>query len=236
MRNGAPAQLTSLANHLREVVAERARDLIRVNQELSERTTTLERTLREREAFVYTVTHDLKAPMTSILLATEALIDEYGAERSRGVGRDLAQLGRLARRAEEMLHDFLSAFRITASPEAPGDVSLELPVRDALDMLRPKIAARGVRIDIGPLPVVRGKHGKLVHVFSNLLDNAINHVAAGTGHVRITARHDGQWVLMCVADNGVGIPPEYHRSIFELFRQVPDTEMAGAGTRSEERR
>src|SRR5262245_34522276 len=203
MRNGAPAQLTSLANHLREVVAERARDLIRVNQELSERTTTLERTLREREAFVYTVAHDLKTPMTNILLATEALIDQYGPELPNGVRRDLAQLGRLARRAENMLHDLLTAFRITSSPEAPSDVSLEPAVRDALDLLHPKIAARGIRIDTGPLPVVRGKREKLVRVFSNLLDNAINHVAAGTGYIRVTAQHDGQWVEVCVADNGV---------------------------------
>ena len=70
MGDGGPVPLTRLANHLRDLVAERTRDLTLVRQEFSE---TLERT--EHEAFVYTVAHDLKAPMTSIHLAVEGLID-----------------------------------------------------------------------------------------------------------------------------------------------------------------
>lgn len=225
------AQLTAITNHLRDLVAERTRDLTRVNRELSEKALTLERTQREREAFVYTVTHDLKAPITNMFLASEAFVERYGPDLPSGALRDIGQLGRLARRAESMLHDLLSVFRITSSNEALRDVSLGLAVREALEMLRPKITARGVRIDVEPLPVVRAKHEKLVHVFSNLLDNAINHVSDGTGRVRITGRRDEHWVQVCVADNGVGIPPEYHRAVFELFRQVPRSqESAVVGT------
>src|SRR5262249_51324123 len=148
------AQLTNLTNHLRDLVAERTQDLTRVNHELSEKAVTLERTQAEREAFVYAVTHDLKAPMSNIFLATEALIDRYGPELPGEALRDLAQLGRLARRGENMLHDLLSAFRATSSSERPSDVPLELAVREALDSLRPKIAARRVRVDTLPLPVV----------------------------------------------------------------------------------
>src|SRR5262249_46232877 len=109
MHDGAP-ELTNLASHLRDLVAERTRDITRVRQEFSE---TLERT--EHEAFVYTVAHDLKAPMSSIHLAVEALIDRHGPELSSGALRELARLGRLAKRVENVLDDLLSAFHISAA-------------------------------------------------------------------------------------------------------------------------
>src|SRR5262245_14849798 len=100
MRDGASPQLTNLSDYLGDLVAERTRDLTQVNQELRNKVVTLERTQREREAFVYTVTHDLKAPMTNIFLAVEALVDQYGPKLPSGALRDLAQVGRVARRAE----------------------------------------------------------------------------------------------------------------------------------------
>jgi signal transduction histidine kinase len=114
--------------------------------------------------------------------------------------------------------------------EPVGTVDLGAVVADALEVLEPQIATRRVRVDVAtPLPSVPGQATKLGHVVGNLIGNAIRFVPEETGEIAVSsAREDGALVLS-VRDNGVGIPAEYHETIFEMFRRVPDGD-GGAGS------
>src|SRR5439155_1609815 len=90
-----------------------------------------------------------------------------------------------------------------------------------LSAVNAELAAKGVRVEIGPLPRVWGQGRKLGHVVSNLLGNAVKYVAAEQGEIAVLGGAENGSVSLSVRDNGIGIPPAYHRRIFELFGRVP---------------
>jgi signal transduction histidine kinase len=188
---------------------------------LVERTATLARKQREVEDFVYTVAHDLKAPLSAITMTSDLLLDSPTAALAPAVRRDVARILRLASDTENMIVDLLGLVRIVSEPEPVADVALDGVVAHALDVLRPHIGARGVRIDVAPLPVVRGQATKLGHVVVNLIGNAIRFVPPNAGTIQVAAAREREAVVLSVRDNGIGIPPEYHHAIFEMFRRVP---------------
>src|SRR6266852_3025219 len=163
-------------------------------------------------------TAELSAVIADLILQREGA--GLGAE-----GReDLERIVHLAGGTEDMIRDLLELFRITSQPEAPAWVELGALVERALETLRPQIAAKGVRVEIGPLPRVWGQGRKLGHVVSNLLGNAVKYVAAEQGEIAVLGGAENGSVCLSVRDNGIGIPPAYHRGIFELVGRVPGRE------------
>src|SRR6058998_3377575 len=217
-------QLRNLARHLQAKVAERTAELSAVNAELAAKARALEEKQDELKSFVYTVTHDLKSPLSAILLIADLLLQREGAGLAAEGREDLERIVRLAGGTEDMIRDLLELFRITSQPEAPAWVELGALVERALETLRPQIAAKGVRVEIGPLPRVWGQGRKLGHVVSNLLGNAVKYVAAEQGEIAVLGGAENGSVSLSVRDNGIGIPPAYHRGIFELFGRVPGRE------------
>src|SRR5207244_12116902 len=94
----------------------------------------------------------------------------------------------------------------------------------ALETLRPQIAAKGARVEVGALPRVWGQPRNLEHVVSNLVGNAVKYVAADHGEITVSGGVENGSARLSVRDNGIGIPPAYHRGIFELFGRVPGQE------------
>src|SRR5216117_1718919 len=193
-------QLRNLARHLQAKVAERTAELSAVNAELAAKARALEEKQDELKSFVYTVTHDLKSPLSAILLIADLLQQREGAGLGAEGREDLERIVRLAGGTEDMIRDLLELFRITSQPEAPA------------------------RVEMGALPRVWGQARKLGHVVSNLLGNAVKYVAAEQGEIAVLGGAENGSVRLSVRDNGIGIPPAYHRGIFELFGRVPGRE------------
>ena len=217
-------QLRHQAQELQERVAERTAALTALNTRLAEKARALEDKQEEVKSFVYTVTHDLKNPLSSILLTADLLREREG-ERLTIPGReDLERIVSLAGNTEDMIRDLLGLFRITSEPEASGWVDLGGLTHHALDTLRPQVGAKGVRVTVGALPKVWGQPRKLSNVVTNLLSNATKYVVRDRGEVEVTGGIENGHVLYAVRDNGIGIPSAYHRGIFELFGRVPAPE------------
>ncbi len=198
---------------------------------VQERTAALERSYRdvqrqsdELQAFVYAVTHDLKNPLSAILLTADLALKRNGGALPTECREDLGQIMRMAGHTEDMIRDLLGLFSITSTQEPADRVELERLVSDALTTLRPLIQAKNVRVDVGPLPACRGQPTKLAHLIGNLLANAVKYVSPIGGHVDVTATVEGDFLELSVSDNGPGIPEEYHERIFDLFTRVPETE------------
>jgi signal transduction histidine kinase len=222
-------QLRNLTRHLQEKVMERTAELTAVNRELAAKARALEEKQDELRTFVYTVTHDLKSPLSAILLTADLLLQREGESLGGESREDLERIVRLAGGTEDMIRDLLEMFRITSQPETPAWIALGPLVEGALEALRPQLAAKGVRVEIGSLPRVWGQPRKLAHVVTNLLSNALKYVPAASGRVEVTGALEDGCVCLSVRDNGIGIPAAYHRGIFELFGRVPGQEQVVDG-------
>jgi signal transduction histidine kinase len=212
------------AERLQHMVDERTTQLVGANRALTEKARALEEKQEELRAFVHTVTHDLKNPLNSILLLADLVRQREGGTLSPETRDDLERVERLAGVTEDMLRDLLGLFKVTSAPEEPGWVDLDPVARRVCEQLDPQIAAKGAVVEVASLPRVWGQAGKLGHVLANLLGNAVKYVPAGRGRIRIDGAVTDTHVVVRVRDDGIGIPAEYHETIFDLFRRVPDDE------------
>jgi len=183
---------------------------------------------------VSTVSHELRTPLTSIRMALHILLEQkLGALTPKqgellGVARDDSE--RLLR----TLNDLLDLSQLEDSSHdlhydmtAPADI-----LQEAAHELQETARAAEVRIevDIEPgLPEVPMDRIRMKHVFTNFLDNAVKHTAAGTRVVLRARRIDARALRFSVIDEGEGIPPEYQGRLFDKFFRVPGQPRTGAG-------
>ncbi len=186
----------------------------------------------ELERFTYTVSHDLKSPLITIkgflgLLEQDAVAGDMDKMKS-----DATRISDAVDKMQQLLQELLELSRIGRLMNPPEEVSLDELVRDAVNMVAGRLAERGVKVEIAPnLPVVYGDHTRLREVLENLVDNAVKFMGDQSEPcVEIGARRDGEETVFYVRDNGIGIEPEYHEKVFELFDKLePQTEGTGVG-------
>jgi PAS domain S-box-containing protein len=204
----------------------------RANEDLErrvkERTRELEDSVRELEAFTYTVAHDLRAPLRAIVGCSEIIVQDYAdlfASRP-----ELADyFGRItsgATKMDALINDLLSFSRLSRSDLKLEVLPLEAAVTEAKSRLGDEVAKCGGRVDVDlPLPRVRGHRSTIVQVVFNLLSNALKFVRPGDRpEVRITAQTSGNRVTLRVQDNGIGIDPAFRDRIFGVFERLNQSE------------
>jgi two-component system sensor histidine kinase/response regulator len=213
--------------HNRLVLGARVRSLIR----LKAATDALEdsyRKLRElekvRDDLMKMIVHDLKTPLTSILASLELLLDGDLGPLS---GDQRGMVSDADGKAQELLRLIEDLLEIARIEEAALPLSLE-PI-SAPDLLGEILGEWAVRfqqdgatatIDVADdVTLFEADRGLLKRVFANLVQNALTHSARAIT-LTLTARRDPSGVLFTVADNGPGIPPQYHELIFRKFEQV----------------
>jgi signal transduction histidine kinase len=226
----ANLELEGWRQSLAEQVQERTRALEAANVELDARARALEERSHRLRTFVYTVTHDLKTPINNILLRCDLMLARDGSRLGEDDRRELDRIAQLASRAEDMIRDLFSLFKITSAQEQRRWVALDQIVRLALDDLAPQVDAKGIAVRVEPLPEVWGAPGKLRHLVVNLLANAVKYAPAGAGSVVVGGQRGEARSAFFVRDDGPGIAPEYHQGIFKLFGRVPDDSDSTAGT------
>jgi two-component system, NtrC family, sensor histidine kinase KinB len=187
-----------------------------------------------KRGLVATVSHQLKTPLTSIRMAIHLLLEEKVGELTEKQAELLLAAREDSDRLNTILEDLLDISRIE-SGKAPMSFTAVAPEAIAAESVEHFAAAfqdRGISLktDIPTgLPEVMADITRIVHVFDNLLSNALKHTAAG-GSVAISAHADEQRVIFSVFDTGAGIPREYLSNIFEQFFRVPGQQaQAGAG-------
>jgi signal transduction histidine kinase len=213
--------------HNRLVLGARVRSLLK----LKAATDALEESLRKqkelekvRDDLMKMIVHDLKTPLTSIIGAMEMMMDgDFGPL----TGDQRSALGDAEGRAEDLLgliEDLLEVARLeetrlilNVAPIAPGALLAE--VRHEWEMRLQQEHATAIVELSDDAPVIRADHALLKRVFSNLVQNSLSHSARAVT-LTLGARREGEGALFTVADDGVGIPPEYHDIIFRKFEQV----------------
>lgn len=196
-------------------------DRKRADAELQRRLEDLARSNQELERFAYIASHDLAEPLRMVASYAQLLERRYGARLDADAGEFIGFITGGARRMKLLLDDLLAYSRVGRAERKPHEVAMDEVLHDVLDNLKVLIEEKGAVVEPGALPVVLGDRTELTQLVQNLVGNALKfQPAERTPRVRIEAsKHEEGW-LFSVADNGIGIAPEYFERIFVIFQRL----------------
>lgn len=179
-------------------------------------------TRKELEAFLYTVSHDLRAPLRATCGFSELLQRRYADRLDDEGRRHLDNVIEASRYMDRLLHDLLAYSRVGQMTVVLQLVDLNGIVNRVLQVLREQLEATGATVQMPPsLPSVVGHPGLLEQVFLKLFDNALTYRQAWEPpRLVLWAAEDGAHLLLHLQDNGIGIAPAYHEKIFEVFQRL----------------
>jgi PAS domain S-box-containing protein len=189
---------------------------------------------QDLESFAYIASHDLQEPLRTVTTFVQLLKREYGSAMPVEAVEYMEFAVDGALRMSHLIRDLLQYSRAGRSRVSTDAVCR---LQDAFDaavaLLTGAIADSGAQVSAGPLPTVRGDTDQLTRLFQNLIGNALKYRhKQRPPEVRVTAEVSGGWVTVAVADNGIGIDPEYHHKIFQVFQRLharSDYEGTGIG-------
>jgi signal transduction histidine kinase len=193
-----------------------------LEERVRERTARLDDSLRELDAFSYTVAHDLRAPLRAMAGFSQLLLEDCEGKACDTCQDYRQRIETAARRMDRLVQDLLAYSRLSRSEFKLGSVELSKIVAQAAASLGSSAREHGAEIEVGsPLPTVLGHDVLLRQVFENLLSNAVKFVAPGVRpRVSIRAERKDGIVRVWVEDNGIGIPAEYHDRVFGVFERL----------------
>ena len=199
--------------HMAEALSNHAELLERANLDLEQRN-------RELDEFTYVASHDLQEPLRKLIAYSDVLQEDMGRGDEEEVARDLDVITSAARRMRQLVQDLLALSRSGRQEMTWDEVSIGQCVDRALDALELRVEETAAEIQRAQLPVVRADPSLLTQLFQNLIGNALKFHGERPPRIRITAEEtEGHW-LLGVADEGIGIKPEYAEQIFSPFKRL----------------
>lgn len=187
----------------------------------------------ELEAFVYTVSHDLKSPIVTIEGFISALREDFGDRISHEGDKYLDYISDALKKMEHLIQDLLELSRIGRTEGKKEDFPFGDLLEEVITGLQPRISEKSIQVNItGDLPLVYGEKKRLGQVMENLLSNSIKYMGRNNTSPRIDigiTQQQGHPVFF-VRDNGIGIPKHYHEKIFQVFQRLPAAKKLGGGT------
>jgi PAS domain S-box-containing protein len=192
-----------------------------LEQRVLDRTAELETANKELEAFSYSVSHDLRAPLRAVDGFSRILLDEHAPDLPAEAQRYLGLVRSNTQNMAHLVDDLLMLSHLGRKALAKAKVNPASLVREALELLGNEQEGRNVRITVGDLPSCQADRVLLTQVFVNLLSNALKFsrkrdpavIEVGFSPV------DGQ-VVFFVRDNGVGFDMRYADKLFGVFQRL----------------
>lgn len=241
----ATAEESAQAGFLETIVGEIAmglhnallyRDLQQHSRELDrrvrERTEQLQAANKELEAFAYSISHDLRAPLRAVSGFAQIIARRHRAALNAEGQHYVDNIVLAGERMGTLIDDLLAYSRLGRQALKSRPVDLGRVLSQAINNLADRVAATGAMINLPEdWPVVSGDQTLLQQIFTNLLDNALIYRQPDVApDLRVTwTIEDGQ-VILAVADNGIGIAPEYQEKIFNVFQRLhSDEDYPGTG-------
>ena len=202
---------------------QRAEELQAARDALSQSSARLQEKNQELEAFVYTVSHDLKAPLISIQGYLKALEKDFGAQLPEDADFYIERIHKNAVQLESLIGDLIELSRIGRVRENWEETNTYDLAREAAGELALQAQAKAVQIEIAPdLPVLLCVRKRLRQVFLNLLDNAVKYSdpAKPVRQVVVKCVEETDSWRFEITDNGLGIAPDYLEKAFGIFQRV----------------
>ncbi|MGD9937478.1 MAG: ATP-binding protein [Methanoregulaceae archaeon] len=175
---------------------------------------------RELQQFVYAASHDLQEPLRMITSYLQ-LLERRHARRLDEEGLEFIGFAvDGARRMQELIDALLVYSRVISRARPPARVDTRSVIAEALARIEQKVNATQAEITVGHMPIVQADRAQLVLVFEHLIDNALTYRSDAPPRIRIDAERVDESTWFRVQDNGIGIDPEFHERIFQLFSRL----------------
>jgi signal transduction histidine kinase len=213
----AQARLMDRAGQLEGLVIERTAELTATNSQL--------------EAFVYSIAHDLRAPLRSMQGFSTMLVEEAGPALNE-TGKNYAErIEKSAQFMDAMLKDLLAFSRVSQKGIELTPINPQTVVESVLDRLGKDIRDKNARVEnSGPWPCVLAHELTLTQIVFNLTSNALKFVAPNVSPVvRLRTEVHAEFIRVWVEDNGLGIAPDYQGEIFRIFTRLDGDKYGGTG-------
>ena len=200
-------------------------EIQKLNAELEirvrERTAQLEAANKELEAFSYSVSHDLKAPIRAIEGFSRMLAAEHAARLEAEGLRFLEVICQNTRIMAQLIDDLLALSRLGRQPIRKSVINLGAMTRRVFEQLRDQEPDRELQLTLGELPPALGDPSLINQVVMNLLANAIKYTRSReTAAIEVSGRIEAQETIYCVKDNGIGFDERYAHKLFGVFQRL----------------
>ncbi len=187
----------------------------------------LKRSNQELDDFAYIASHDLKEPLRGMLTQTAFLLEDYQDKLDMEAIRRLRRLIYLSQRMEQLISDLLYFSRLGRTELAVQETDLNEIVAEIRQMMDTFLKERHARITIPqPMPRVVCDKLRVAEIFRNLITNAVKYNdkperLVEVGYLESVNTPDGREKgVFYVKDNGIGIAPEFHETIFRIFKRL----------------
>jgi signal transduction histidine kinase len=219
--NTMAEQVHDVQRELEARVEERVAELNTVNEQLEKRVAELNSLSQELEAFSYSVSHDLRAPLRHITGFASMLDTSAGASLDEKGRRYLATITDAAKRMGRLIDDLLVFSRMGRTEMSRGRVDLGALVEDVRREVTADQNGRPVVWHIHSLPAVEGDASTLRMVLINLMANALKYSGTrATSEIEIGSRSAANETIVFVRDNGVGFDMQYAQKLFGVFQRL----------------
>lgn len=178
----------------------------------------LEKTNAELDQFAYAASHDLRAPLRGITNLASWIDEDLPAETSDATKEHLRLLKVRAARMDRLISGLLELARIGRQRQKSERVDVSELLHETIQAINPREQSRVMMI--GELPMLTTERAALEQVYQHLINNALIHGGRDDIVIRLSAIDRGDEVELEVADNGVGIKPEHHARVWQLFQTL----------------
>ncbi|MDD3797621.1 MAG: ATP-binding protein [Novosphingobium sp.] len=201
-------------------VDERETELAAEKVKLEQANDKLVRSNRELMQFAYVASHDLQEPLRMVDSYMGLIERRYKGKLDSDADEFIGYAVDGARRMKRLINELLSYSRVSNRPLKVDRVDTRALVEGVLAMLQGQIEQAGAEIEVGPLPTIEADPGQIERLFTNLIGNALKFRSDTPPHITVSAEQkDGMWEF-AIADNGIGIDPEFQEKIFEIFARL----------------
>ena len=195
-------------------------EAVQTEQALARRAAELARSNQDLEEFAYVASHDLQEPLRMVSSYTELLAERYQARLDADAGEFIGFITDGVTRMQALIRDLLTYSRVTTQGHEVADADSEAALAGSLTNLGAAVLESAAVVSRDPLPVVKADPVQLRQVFQNLIGNSIRFRGPAAPAIHVSARESDREWLFSVADNGIGIDPQYADLIFGLFQRL----------------
>jgi PAS domain S-box-containing protein len=200
-------------------------------EQLKDTINELRRSNDELQQFAFITSHDLQEPLRTIASYAQLIERRYKGKLDSEADEFIEYMVDGAKRMKQMIQGLLDYSRIETKGGEFRDFNAESALNHALNNLGPVVNENNAEVTYDALPIIFADENQMIHVFQNLIGNALKFHRAGLKpKIHISARKEIKGYIFSVADNGIGLEKEYCDKIFEVFKRLHSIgEYDGAG-------
>lgn len=202
-----------------------------LEQRVIERTSLLEDANKELQAFAYSVSHDLRAPLRAINGFSEFIVEDYGPKLDTEGKRLLGLIRSNTRKMDQLITDILSLSRVSRGEHKVSKIDMTKMAMSMLNETASSEIQEKIKIIVDTLPVASADPTYMKQVWINLISNAIKFSSGKKKpEIKISGYTENEFNIYYIKDNGVGFNPEYAHKLFGVFQRLHQTdEFEGTG-------